>query len=88
MDLQLKKPANIEQLKKQVSFGVKIWLEFNKDVPRNILGSGWANLLEKIYHKEGEHRRSLTQAAKECGYSYKYAWNILKRKTTYFSCLC
>jgi molybdate transport repressor ModE-like protein len=82
MNSQLKKPSNIEQLKKKVSFGVKIWLEFNNEFPKNILGSGWANLLEKIYHKVGEHRKSLTQAAKECGYSYKYAWNILKRIET------
>jgi molybdate transport system regulatory protein len=40
------------------------------------LGSGWASLLHNLEkNKEG----SLTQAAKECNYSYKYAWNILKR---------
>ena len=40
------------------------------------MGSGWAELLKNIEkNKEG----SLTQAAKECNYSYKYAWNILKR---------
>ena len=43
---------------------------------KSILGSGWAELLEKIKKNEGG---SLTLAAKECGYSYKYAWNILKR---------
>ncbi|MCK4381586.1 MAG: LysR family transcriptional regulator, partial [Candidatus Lokiarchaeota archaeon] len=43
---------------------------------KSILGSGWAELLKNIEkNKEG----SLTQAAKECNYSYKYAWNILKR---------
>ena len=40
------------------------------------MGSGWANLLDHIEKNEGG---SLTQAAKECNYSYKYAWNILKR---------
>lgn len=64
---------DIELLKSKISFGIKFWLELEN---RSILGSGWANLLENIKtNKEG----SLTQAAKECGYSYKYAWNILKR---------
>jgi len=82
MDFQLKKKPEIEQLKKQISFGVKIWLEFNNNQPKNILGSGWAKLLEQIHVKTGEHKKSLTHAAKECGYSYKYAWNILKRIET------
>ncbi|MFW9819355.1 MAG: winged helix-turn-helix domain-containing protein [Candidatus Thorarchaeota archaeon] len=65
--------SNIEDLKSKVGFGIKFWLEFDK---KSILGSGWAELLDKIKkNKEG----SLTLAAKECGYSYKYAWNILKR---------
>ncbi len=63
----------IEKLKSKLSFGVKFWLEFED---KSILGKGWANLLNNIErNKEG----SLTQAAKECNYSYKYAWNILKR---------
>ncbi|MFW9881501.1 MAG: winged helix-turn-helix domain-containing protein [Candidatus Thorarchaeota archaeon] len=64
---------NIEKLKAKIKFGLKFWLEFEN---KSILGSGWANLLEKIKKNEGG---SLTLAAKECGYSYKYAWNILKR---------
>ncbi|MFX0005323.1 MAG: winged helix-turn-helix domain-containing protein [Promethearchaeota archaeon] len=70
---------NIEELKSKVGFGVKLWLKFDN---KNILGSGWAELLDKIKKNDGG---SLTQAAKECthkkkeGYSYKYAWNILKR---------
>ena len=40
------------------------------------MGSCWANLLEHIEKNEGGR---LMQAAKECNYSYKYAWNILKR---------
>ncbi len=64
---------NIEDLKSKVGFGIKFWLEFEKS---SILGSGWAGLLDKI---EKNEEGSLTLAAKECGYSYKYAWNILKR---------
>ena len=64
---------NIEDLKSKISFGIKFWLEFDK---KSILGSGWAELLDKIQKNE---EGSLTLAAKECGYSYKYAWNILKR---------
>ena len=64
---------NIEGLKSKIKFGIKFWLEFEG---KSILGSGWAELLKNIEkNKEG----SLTQAAKECNYSYKYAWNILKR---------
>ncbi|MBD3254665.1 MAG: hypothetical protein GF383_06205 [Candidatus Lokiarchaeota archaeon] len=68
---------NIKDLKDKIDFGIKIWLEIKKnDETKNILGSGWAQLLERINENtEG----SLTKAAKECGYSYKYAWNILKR---------
>ena len=64
---------NIEDLKSKISFGIKFWLEFDN---KSILGSGWAELLDKIQKNE---EGSLTLAAKECGYSYKYAWNILKR---------
>jgi molybdate transport system regulatory protein len=64
---------NINEIKSKIGFGIKFWLEFKN---QSILGSGWANLLKKLNEsKEG----SLTQAAKECNYSYKYAWNILKR---------
>jgi len=65
--------ANIEELKSKINLGIKFWLKFEG---KSILGSGWAELLKNIEkNKEG----SLTQAAKECNYSYKYAWNILKR---------
>ena len=64
---------DLENLKKKIDFGIKFWLEYEN---KSILGSGWANLLKNIdENKNG----SLTQAAKECNYSYKYAWNILKR---------
>ncbi len=67
------KQPKLEKLKYKLSFGVKFWLEFED---KSILGKGWATLLKNIEsNKEG----SLTQAAKECNYSYKYAWNILKR---------
>ncbi|MBY8990572.1 MAG: LysR family transcriptional regulator [Candidatus Lokiarchaeota archaeon] len=67
------KEPKIEELKRKISFGIKFWLRFEN---KNILGSGWADLLKNIKkNKDG----SLTQAAKECNYSYKYAWNILKR---------
>lgn len=67
------KEPKIEELKRKISFGIKFWLQFEN---KSILGSGWADLLKNIKkNKEG----SLTQAAKECNYSYKYAWNILKR---------
>ena len=70
---------NIENLKKKVGFGIKFWLEFQDNKRENILGSGWANLLESIYITNNSESKSLTQAAKECGYSYKYAWNILNK---------
>jgi len=70
---------NIENLKKKVGFGIKFWLEFQDNQCENILGSGWANLLERIYKTNNNEPKSLTQAAKECGYSYKYAWNILNK---------
>ena len=63
----------IENLKSKISFSIKFWLEFED---KSILGSGWAALL---YNIEKNKNSSLTQAAKECNYSYKYAWNILKR---------
>ena len=67
------KEPKIDELKSRIRFGIKFWLMFDN---KNILGKGWANLLQNIErNKEG----SLTQAAKECEYSYKYAWNILKR---------
>ena len=67
------KEPKIEDLKRKISLGLKFWLQFEN---KSILGSGWANLLKNIEkNKEG----SLTQAAKERNYSYKYAWNILKR---------
>ncbi|MHA2005709.1 MAG: winged helix-turn-helix domain-containing protein [Promethearchaeota archaeon] len=67
------KEPKFEELKSKIRFGIKFWLMFDN---KSILGSGWAKLLQNIeINKEG----SLTQAAKECKYSYKYAWNILKR---------
>jgi molybdate transport system regulatory protein len=69
----MEKPLNIEALKSKVDFGIKLWLKFGN---KSILGSGWAKLLENIEKNEDG---SLTQAAKECNYSYKYAWNILRR---------
>ena len=70
---------NIEKLKNKISFGIKFWLEFQNESRKNILGSGWANLLEKIDDSDNKEPKSLTKAAKECGYSYKYAWNILNK---------
>ncbi len=69
----MKSELDIEDLKSKVRVRVKAWLEFENE---SILGSGWDNLLEHIAkNKEG----SLIQASKECGYSYKYAWGILKK---------
>jgi len=70
---------DLEKFKSKVGFGIKIWLEFQNDESANILGSGWAKLLECIRPGKSNDLKSLTQAAKECGYSYKYAWNILRR---------
>ena len=70
---------DIEKLKAKIGFGIKFWLEFHNDDRKNILGSGWANLLENIDKPDVKTPKSLTQAAKECGYSYKYAWNILNK---------
>ncbi len=75
----LNEDPNLENLKKKVGFGIKFWLEFQDNQRENILGSGWANLLERIYLTNNNEPKSLTQAAKECGYSYKYAWNILNK---------
>lgn len=71
--------VDLEKLKSKVGFGIKIWLEFHDDETANILGSGWAKLLQSIQSNNSNNLKSLTQAAKDCGYSYKYAWNILKR---------
>ena len=49
----------------------KIWLEKNS---KNILGKGGAALLEAI-----KKHKNLGKAAKELGYSYKYAWNLIKK---------
>lgn len=70
---------NIESLKHKIGFGIKFWLEFQNNKRKNILGSGWAKLLESINVTQEQDPKSLTIAARECGYSYKYAWNILKR---------
>ena len=70
---------DLEKFKSKVGFGIKIWLEFQDGESENILGSGWAKLLESIKSEYSNDLKSLTLAAKECGYSYKYAWNILRR---------
>ena len=73
----MSKEPNIDDLKSKIGFGIKIWLEFGSiEKKTNILGSGWAKLLENINKNVSG---SLTQAAEECVYSNKYAWNILKR---------
>ncbi len=67
--------SNIEELKPKIDIRVKFWLEFDN---KKLGGSGWTKLLENIdKNKDG----SLTQALniKPKAYSYKYAWNILKR---------
>jgi len=74
-----KSKLNIEKLKGKISIGIKCWLQFENDERKNILGSGWAKLLESIKESSKDGLGSLTHAAEECGYSYKYAWNILKR---------
>ena len=70
---------DLEELKSKVRFGIKFWLEFEDGENKNILGSGWAKLLKHIKELELSGVSSLTKAAEDCGYSYKYAWNILKR---------
>ncbi|NVM17520.1 MAG: hypothetical protein HWN80_07375 [Candidatus Lokiarchaeota archaeon] len=76
---KLEDNLSIEKLKSKISFGIKFWLEFQDEGRKNILGSGWANLLECIDNANNNEPKSLTKAAKECGYSYKYAWNILNK---------
>ena len=76
---KLEENSNIEKLKSKISFGIKFWLEFQDEGRANILGSGWAKLLECIDDTAKDEPKSLTEAARECGYSYKYAWNILKK---------
>jgi len=56
------KEPQIEELKSKLRYGIKIWLEFKEDEKtKNILGSGWAKLLESIDKIEGG---SLSHAAK------------------------
>ncbi|MFX1384976.1 MAG: winged helix-turn-helix domain-containing protein [Promethearchaeota archaeon] len=64
-----------DELKSKIKLGVKFWLEFDN---KKLGGSGWTKLLENIDKNDGG---SLTQALdiKPKAYSYKYAWNILKR---------
>ena len=69
----MEKKPNFDELKSRLGFGIKFWLEFDK---KSILGSGWATLLGFI-EEDQENSGSLTLAAKKCGYSYKYAWNII-----------
>jgi molybdate transport repressor ModE-like protein len=71
--------SEFEKLKSKISFGIKFWLEYQDEGQKNILGSGWAKLLENINESDNDKPKSLTKAAKECGYSYKYAWSILKK---------
>lgn len=71
--MKIESEPNLNQIKSKLNFGIKFWLKFEN---KSIGGTGWSNLLKSIdKHDNG----SLTQAAKECNYSYKYAWNILKR---------
>ncbi|OLS13005.1 MAG: ModE family transcriptional regulator [Promethearchaeota archaeon CR_4] len=49
----------------------KAWLEFEG---KNLLGEGGASLLQAIADTQ-----SLTIAAEQLGYSYKYAWMRLKK---------
>ncbi|NHJ20871.1 MAG: ModE family transcriptional regulator [Candidatus Lokiarchaeota archaeon] len=76
---KLSKNSNFEKLKSKIGFGIKFWLEFQDEDRKNILGSGWAKLLDSINDADMGEPKSLTKAAMECGYSYKYAWNILKK---------
>ncbi|NHI92495.1 MAG: molybdenum-dependent transcriptional regulator [Candidatus Lokiarchaeota archaeon] len=57
--------------KEDLKLKYKIWLEKQT---KNIMGKGGAALLEQI-----KIHKNLGKAAKELGYSYKYAWNILKK---------
>jgi len=70
---------DLKKLKSKIGFGIKFWLEIQDKDRKNILGSGWANLLECIDNTDNSEPKSLTKAARECGYSYKYAWNILNK---------
>jgi molybdate transport repressor ModE-like protein len=79
MDNNSNAEFNLERLKKKITFGIKCWLEFEEEESKNILGSGWAKLLESIDKPDESGLKSLKKAAKECGYSYKYAWSILRR---------
>ncbi len=56
---------------KDLEIKLKIWLEFEGE---QIMGPGLYRLFKKI-----EETESLSKAAKECGYSYKYAWSKIKK---------
>ncbi|MBN1801319.1 MAG: hypothetical protein JW891_07425 [Candidatus Lokiarchaeota archaeon] len=71
----IEKELNIESLKSKISVGAKAWLVFDG---KSVLGSGWAKLLENIDKNNGGSLTSALDIAPK-KYSYKYAWNILKR---------
>jgi molybdate transport system regulatory protein len=56
---------------KDLQIKLKIWFEFEGE---QIMGPGLYRLFKEI-----EETGSLSKAAKECGYSYKYAWSKIKK---------
>ncbi|MFX1236087.1 MAG: winged helix-turn-helix domain-containing protein [Promethearchaeota archaeon] len=66
---------NITKLKEKIRIGSKLWLEFEG---KSVLGGGWAKLLENIDKNDGGSLTSALNIAPK-KFSYKYAWNILKR---------
>ena len=72
----MEKEQNIESLKSKIGLGIKFWLIFED---KNILGSGWANLLESIKLNNkiaGNEAGSLTQAAKDCGVDARHSCEL------------
>ena len=57
-------------LKDHLKIVSKVWFELDKTF---LLGPGNARLMASLIET-----KNLTMAAKECGYSYKYAWKKLK----------
>lgn len=64
-------PAALAEIQAKLRANNKIWLEWEE---KNVIGKGVARLLAEI-----RDTQSLKDAASRCKYSYKYAWNILRR---------
>jgi molybdate transport system regulatory protein len=63
-------PIDKTILSNHLKIGAKLWFELDGEF---IVGPGDAKLITVL-----QQTKNLTLAAKDCGYSYKYAWKKLK----------